>query len=146
MFFLSGLWEAIDIQEVVNFTRQRLYEHGDIQRVSIELIAKAESRGACDNTRVVIVCMNQQDRSMISSTPVRTKPTVVPRSYSLASDSSTSSDHRRNVKRGAWKMIGRHHSDVTEAFHSAGSGSGESLGSLSYQSGMSRIQLLFDVT
>lgn len=123
----DGLWEVISIQQVVNFTRQRLYEHGDIQRASIELIAKAENCGACDNTSVVIVCLNQQDRSSVINTPGR-KVTTIPRSYSLASDSSSGSSKRPLE---SWKMIKRHHSDIL----SKGSGSGESLGSLSFMSG-----------
>jgi hypothetical protein len=126
------LWEAIDIQEVVNFTRQRLYEHGDIQRVSIELIAKAESRGACDNTSVVIVCFNQQDRSLAPSVPLR-KQAILTRSYSLASDTSTSSDKSRRQAGKGWNMIKRHHSDV---LHGVGSNSNESLGSLAYVAGI----------
>lgn len=129
MIFGVGLWEALSIQEVVNFTRQRLYEHGDIQRASIELIAKAESRGACDNTSVVIACLNQQDRSAVLS--VTKKPAVIPRSYSLASDSSSTSN-RQNEKKASWKMIKRHHS---HSFNQSGSSSNESLGSLSYISG-----------
>lgn len=57
----DGLWEVMSIENVVNFVRQRLYEHGDVQRASIEVVAKAEACGACDNTSVVIVCLNQFD-------------------------------------------------------------------------------------
>jgi serine/threonine protein phosphatase PrpC len=49
----------MSIENVVNFVRQRLYEHGDVQRASIEVVSKAEACGACDNTSVVIVCLNQ---------------------------------------------------------------------------------------
>ena len=103
-----------------------MYEHGDIQRASIELIAKAESRGAVDNTSVVIVCLNQQDRTNVVGTPSRKG--VLPRSYSLKSDtSSTSNRSNRSKKNGTWNMIKRHHSDC----FAVGSLSNESLGSLS---------------
>lgn len=120
----DGLWEVFDVQQVINFTRQRLYEHGDIQRASIELIAKAENCGAVDNTSVVIVCLNQQDRSGIINTP--SKRITVPRSHSLASESSASSGKDTSVKRGTWKMTKRHHSD---GFSSMGNESGESFDS-----------------
>lgn len=57
----DGLWEVMSIENVVNFVRQRLYEHGDVQRASIEVVSKAEACGACDNTSVVVICLNQLD-------------------------------------------------------------------------------------
>jgi serine/threonine protein phosphatase PrpC len=59
----DGVWDVMSPEEVINFVRLRLAEHGDCQRAAIETVSKAEGRGTSDNTSVIICCLNQIERT-----------------------------------------------------------------------------------
>ena len=59
----DGLWDVLTSQAAVNVVRRRLHVgsggHGDVQRASEELVAKALALHSVDNITVTIVALNQ---------------------------------------------------------------------------------------
>ncbi len=127
------------LAEDASFFRQRLYEHGDIQRASLELVSKAETRGACDNTSVLIIGLNQMDKSKIppATTRVTSKKIPIPRSHSVADDGSHSAASKAasaidpsNVRGAMSKINSWHHSSTSGILPNV-----SSFDSLSWRSG-----------
>lgn len=56
----DGLWDVMSNQDVVNYVRRQLAEHGVIKRIAEGLVEKAAERGSADNTSVLVICVNQQ--------------------------------------------------------------------------------------
>mmetsp|Transcript_1333 Transcript_1333/g.1401 ORF Transcript_1333/g.1401 Transcript_1333/m.1401 type:complete len:570 (-) Transcript_1333:130-1839(-) len=86
----DGVWDVLTPEEVVNFVRRRLGDHGDCQRAAIETVSKAEARGTSDNTSVVVCALNQIERELIKR-------------LSYVSSASTTSDIC--VDDGVWKTV-----------------------------------------
>ena len=55
----DGLWDVMESEEVANYVKRRLSEHGDVGRATKELVDKAINSGSHDNVTVIIVALNQ---------------------------------------------------------------------------------------
>lgn len=55
----DGLWDALSMQQAVNFVRRQLSDHCDMQKATTALTAEAIRRGSVDNVSVIIVALHQ---------------------------------------------------------------------------------------
>jgi protein phosphatase 2C family protein 2/3 len=55
----DGLFDVLEPQQVVDFVRTKLCQHGKIQQAAEELVAHAISIGSMDNVSAILVCFNQ---------------------------------------------------------------------------------------
>lgn len=55
----DGVWDVMTSQQVVNFVRRKLREHGDVQRATEQLIQKAIALSSVDNVSAFVVVFHQ---------------------------------------------------------------------------------------
>jgi len=71
----DGLWDVMASQQVVNFVRQRISNHGDLERASKELTKEAVTKQrSVDNVSIVIVAFNQSNPSPSAPAPPVGRP------------------------------------------------------------------------
>ncbi|CAH0475896.1 unnamed protein product [Peronospora belbahrii] len=66
----DGLFDVMEPQVVVNFVRNKLSLHGDVQHVTEELVSHAIALGSTDNVSAIIVCFNQDEQEVVPVTPI----------------------------------------------------------------------------
>lgn len=54
----DGLWDVMTSSSAVQFVRRRLLMHGDVGRVSVELVHQAIALGSIDNVSAIVVALN----------------------------------------------------------------------------------------
>lgn len=57
----DGLFDVMSPQQVVDYVRKKLAQHGHVQHACEELVSHAISIGSLDNVSAVIVCFNRED-------------------------------------------------------------------------------------